>query len=99
MLEITSMHFFENITMLGENMDTKADRTELENYATKAELEVLPGVGVKATIRSGTKPLLECEQCYSTFVDVDIGGIKYVKIETRTSGVAFTSGNFTVYGR
>ena len=64
-----------------------------------AELEVLPGVGVKATIRSGTNPLLECEQCYSTFVDADIGGIKYVSIETRTSGVAFTGGKFTVYGR
>lgn len=32
-------------------------------------------------------------------INVDIGGIKYVKIETRTSGVAFTSGKFTVYGR
>lgn len=64
-----------------------------------AELEVIPGVGVKATIRSGTKPLLECEQCYSTFIDFDIEGIKYVLIKTRTSGVAFTSGKVTVYGR
>ena len=85
-----------NYTMIN-GIDTTFNEDTSINYF--AELEVIPGVGVKATIRSGTKPLLECEQCYSMFVDVDIGGIKYVSIETRASGVSFTSGKFTVYGR
>lgn len=85
-----------NYTMIN-GIDTTFNVDTSINYF--AELEVLPGVGVKATIRSGTKPLLECEQCYSTFFDVDIGGIGYVSIETRSSGVTFTSGKFTVYGR
>ena len=78
-------------------IDATFDEDTSINYF--AEIEVIPGAWVKATIRSGTKPLLECEQCYSTFVNNDIEGIKYVSIETRTSGVAFTSGKFTVYGR
>lgn len=91
------------VSYLGNNytiingIDTTFNRDTSINYF--AELEVIPGVGVKATIRSGTKPLLECEQCYSVFVDVDTSGIRYVSIDTQTSGVSFTSGKFTVYGR